>query len=156
MATIDLFLKVDNIPGESTDIKHKDDIVLESFSWGESVALPASGGGGGKVSMTDFHFAARISKATPKLMLACASGTHIPNVVMTARKAGREAFEFLFYKFKDVIITSVQEAGDGAVPLDQVSFAFSKITVEYREQKASGGVGGITTFGWDLKANKAL
>ena len=28
----DIFLKLDGIPGESTDDKHRDQIVLESFS----------------------------------------------------------------------------------------------------------------------------
>jgi len=30
----DYFLKLDGIPGESTDAKHKDEIELVSFSWG--------------------------------------------------------------------------------------------------------------------------
>ena len=89
-------------------------------------------------------------------MLACAEGRRIANAVMTARKSGAQAFEFLFYKFNNVLITSVQEGGDGLVPVDQVSFAFSKITVEYKEQKAAGGIGAVETFSWDLSANKKL
>jgi type VI secretion system secreted protein Hcp len=153
---IDLFLKLDGIPGESKDAKHPNEIVLDSFSWGEHNTPPATGGGAGKVSMQDFHFAARISKASPVLMLRCADGKHIPNALFTARKPGEAPFEFLLYKFNDVIITSVQEGGDGELPLDQVSFAFSKITVQYKEQLPDGRPGQTTTFSWDLKANKAL
>ena len=36
MAAFDYFLKLDGIPGESTDAKHKGEIVVESFSWGET------------------------------------------------------------------------------------------------------------------------
>jgi type VI protein secretion system component Hcp len=53
-------------------------------------------------------------------------------------------------------VTSVQESSDGTLPVDQVSFAFSKISVEYKGQTATGAVGGTETFSWDLTANKKL
>ena len=34
MASTDFFLKIDGIPGESADGKHKEEIDLESWSWG--------------------------------------------------------------------------------------------------------------------------
>ena len=36
MAAFDYFLKLDGIPGESTDAKHKGEIDVLSWSWGES------------------------------------------------------------------------------------------------------------------------
>lgn len=160
--SVDLFLKIDGIPGESRDDKHKDEIVLQSFSWGESntgAHAVGGGGGAGRVSMQDFHFTARVSKASPKLMLACASGQHIPTAMLTARQSGedRAGFEFLFYKLTNVIVSSFQQGGDTLErPLDAVSLAFQKISVEYKEQKATGQIGAITSFGWDLKANKKI
>jgi type VI secretion system secreted protein Hcp len=106
--------------------------------------------------MTDFHFTKQIDKATPKLMLACAQGQRIPGAIMTARKPGEVAFEFLFFKFNNLIITSVQEASDGTLPVDQVSFAFQKISVEYKVQSPTGAAGGSETFAWDLSANKKV
>ena len=48
MATVDYFLKIDGIEGESRDDKHKDEIEIESFSWGETqTGSFAVGGGGG-------------------------------------------------------------------------------------------------------------
>ncbi|HKW60202.1 MAG TPA: type VI secretion system tube protein Hcp [Candidatus Dormibacteraeota bacterium] len=159
MAAVDIFIKFDGILGESLDHKHKDEIVLESFSWGESNtgAHAATGGAGaGKVSMQDFHFTARVSKASPKLMMACATGQHIKTGVVTLRKTQSEnQFEFLFIKFDTVVITSVQDAGDtNNVPLEQVSFAFAKINVEYKEQKADGSLGATVDFAWNLAANR--
>ena len=159
---VDLFLKIDGIPGESRDDKHRDEIDLLSFSWGESNAaahVSAGGGSAGKVSMQDFHFTARVSKATPKLMLACASGQHIASAVMTARQSSGEGggFEFLFYKLTNVLVSSVQETGDTQErPLDAVSLAFQKIVVEYKEQKANGTLGAAVDFGWNLSANKKI
>jgi type VI secretion system secreted protein Hcp len=165
MAAVDMFLKLDGIPGESLDSKHKEEIVLESFTWGETnTTHVATGGGGGagagKVSMQDFHFTARVSKASPKLMLACATGQHIKNAVVTLRRSNPQSetqFEFLFYKFDTVVITSVQDAGDtSARPLEAVSFAFAKIAVEYKLQSATGGVAATVDFAWDLAANRKI
>ena len=33
---VDMFLKIDGIPGESTDDRHKDEIDILSYAWGES------------------------------------------------------------------------------------------------------------------------
>lgn len=35
MATVDYFLKIDGIDGESTDNKHKNEIDVLSWSWGK-------------------------------------------------------------------------------------------------------------------------
>jgi type VI secretion system secreted protein Hcp len=161
---VDMFLKIDGIPGESTDAKFQKEIVLDSFSWGETntgAHIGAGGGAGaGKVSMQDFHFTARVSVASPKLMLACAQGQHIKDAVMSVRKAGEQKegnAAFLTYSFQGVVITSVQEAGDTSdIPLDSVSFAFQKIDVMYKEQTATGAVGATSEFAWDLAANKKI
>jgi type VI secretion system secreted protein Hcp len=153
---VDYFLKIDGIPGESNDRRHKGEIVLDSFSLGEtnSGGSATGGGGSGKVSFQDFHFTAKFTKASPKLMLACATGVHIPRATMTGRKAG--GFEFLFVKMSDVLVSSFQtgESG-GTVPEDAVSLAFAKIEVDYKEQKATGSLGASTSFAWNLGENKA-
>ena len=38
MAQVDYFLKFDGIKGESTDAKHKDEVDVEAWSWGETHA----------------------------------------------------------------------------------------------------------------------
>ena len=156
----DIFLKLDGIPGESTDDKHRDEIVLESFSWGESnpgAHATASGAGAGKVSMQDFHFTARVSKASPTLMLYCASGKHIPTGQMSESRAGedRSGADFLVYKFTNIVVSSISQAGDANDrPLDSVSIAFAKVNIEYKPQKADGSLAAAVHFGWDLKTNR--
>ena len=36
IVAVDYFLKIDGVPGESADAKHKGEIQLDSFSWGET------------------------------------------------------------------------------------------------------------------------
>ncbi len=160
MALADYFLKIDGIPGESPDAKHKDEIQLESWSWGEtqSGTFAAGGGGGaGKVQMQDFHFTMAMNKASPKLMLACAKGEHVKSALLTCRKAGGEQQEYLKITFDELLIASYQTGGAGGssvVPIDQISFNFTKIKFEYAPQDAKGKLGSPVITTYDLKANK--
>ena len=159
---VDYFLKIDGIEGESHDSKHKGEIDLQSWSWGESQTGTHSGGGGGgagKVSMQDFHFVMKCNKASPKLMLACATGEHIPKAVLVCRKAGKDQQEFLKVTLTDVLVSSYQTGGSAhsdVIPTDQISMNFAKIEKEYKEQKADGSLGGAVKAGYDVKANKKV
>jgi type VI secretion system secreted protein Hcp len=161
MAQVDYFLKFDGIKGESADAKHKDEIDIESWSWGETNAgtgRTGSGRGAGKVSMQDFHFVMKLNTASPALMKACATGQHIKTATLSSRKAGKDQQEYLTFKFHDVLVSSYQtggsEGGD-VVPFDQVSFNFAKIEVEYKPQKPDGKLGTSVFFKYDLKSNKS-
>ena len=162
MAVVDYFLKLDGIDGESQDHKHKGEIDLESWSWGETQTGTHSAGGGGgagKVSMQDFHFVMKVNKASPKLLLACATGEHIKKAVLVCRKAGKEQQEFLKIELSDLLVSSYQTGGAGSsniVPLDQISLNYSKIEFEYKEQKPDGTLGGAVKAGYDVKQNKKV
>lgn len=161
MAAVDFFLKFDGIKGESTDAKHKDEIDVESWSWGETHAAGGRGGGAGagKVAMQDFHFTMQQNTASVGLMRACATGQHVKQATLTGRKAGKEQQEYLTFKFYDVLVSSFQTGGSeqaDLVPVDQVSFAFAKVEVDYRPQQRDGSLGTPVHFGFDLKQNKAL
>lgn len=162
MALFDAFLKIDGIDGESADSKHKGEIELLSFSWGETQGgtfAQGGGGGAGKVSMQDIHFVSKVNKASPKLFLSCASGEHIKKATLTCRKAGKDQQEFLKYTLSDILVSSYQiggSSGGDSIPLDQVSLNFAKIEIEYKEQLATGGLGGTVKAGWNLKENKLV
>lgn len=156
---VDYFLKIDGIPGESMDDKHKAEIDISSWSWGESqTGTMATGGGGGagKVDMQDFHFVMQVNKATPKLILACAGGDHIKKATLTCRKAGKTQQEFLIYNFSDLLVSSYQTGGGKGetIPNEQVSLNYSKMEVEYKAQKPDGSLDGGIKANWDLKLNK--
>lgn len=159
---VDYFLKIKGIEGESHDHKHKDEIDVLSFSWGETQTGTHAGGGGGgagKVSMQDFHFVMKTNKASPKLLLACANGEHIPQALLTVRKAGKEQQEFMKIEFFDLLVSSYQTGGSSSgdeIPMDQISLNYSKINYEYREQATDGTLKGPIKAGYDLKTMKAV
>ncbi len=159
MANVDYFLKIKGIEGESADSKHKNEIDIESWSWGETQSgshAYGGGGGAGKVAMQDFNFVMRVNKASPKILLACASGEHIGEALLTCRKAGKEQQEYLKIKFTDLLISSFQTGGSNGdvIPVDQISLNFAKIEYEYYPQNEKGGLGSKIPVHWDLKTNK--
>jgi type VI secretion system secreted protein Hcp len=156
MANVDYFLKIDGIEGESTDTKHSKEIELQSWSWGESnqgSMASSSGGGAGKVAMGDFSFSMFVNTASPKLMLACASGEHIKKATLTCRKAGKEQQEFLKIDFTDFLVSSYSTGGSPGetIPMEHISFNFTQIEMKYKAQKADGSLGGEIPAGWNLK-----
>jgi type VI secretion system secreted protein Hcp len=187
MAISDFFLKIDGIEGESADHKHKNEIDVRSFRWSEkqsSTHHSARGAGGlgtGKVEMADITFSIITNKASPKLMLACATGQHIKEATLVCRKAGGDQQEYLKIKFGDLIVSSFEVASDeslgggtkdaigatrnyareygasaGVLTAEQFSFAFSKIWFEYSPQAITGGVVNPVMTGYDVIRNVKL
>ena len=156
----DAFLKLDGIKGESRDSKHKDEIEIESFSWGLANAGGLAGGGGsgaGRATFRDLSFTTSVSKATPSLFLSCASGKHIKEGLLTLRKAGSEQLEYLKIKLQDILVTSVVEGGStaGETPMDEIALNFGEIEITYTEQNPNGSAGSQFSAGWNLRENKA-
>ena len=156
-ASVDYFLKIEGIDGESTDSMHPGAIEVDSFSWGVSnmgTGGHGGGGGSGKASFQDIHFTSKVSKASPKLMLATATGEHIRQAVLFVRKAGTNQQDYYVVKFEDVLVSSYQSSGGGSsgdTPTDQFSLNFTKIEFEYKPQKADGTLDAPVKAGYDLK-----
>ncbi len=161
MAQVDYFLKIEGLPGESTDEKHKGELDLESFSWGATNSGTAGHGGGsgaGKVLPSDFTFTKRLDKSSPVLMIACATGQHFKEVTLTVRKAGAGQQEYLKIKMNEVLVSSYQTSGGGGggIVLEQVAMNFAKLEMSYKEQKPDGSLGGETKQAYDFAANKKI
>jgi type VI secretion system secreted protein Hcp len=152
----DIFAKIGDIKGESADDKHKDEIEVLSFSWGVTNAATIGGGGGaGRATFHDLSFTHTIDKASPRLLQACATGSHLPEATITHRKAGKGQQEFLIIKMNDIIITGVSLADSGAGGTSEnVTLAFAKIDLEYRPQNPNGTLDPGVHFKFDIKANK--
>jgi type VI secretion system secreted protein Hcp len=156
------FLKVDGIPGESTDDRHRNEIDVTSWSFGVTNAAPGRGGGGGtgtgRPAFDELHVDARINSATPLLFKACASGQHIRTAVLTGeRVTGAAGSEFLTYALEDVTIRGVEHADTvDAAPTDRVALGYGRIRISYRPQNPDGSLGAAVTAGWDVRANHSL
>ncbi len=139
----DIFLKLSNLPGDSTSTKHKDEIEIESFSMGQSRPFSLSGAVGtsaSKPTFADVNVQGRLSSASPKLALFCASGTLIPTATLSIQKAttGGKAEDYYQVTLTDVHVTSIStEASDGnGRPLERFSLSFSKMLWVYKPSVA--------------------
>jgi len=161
MAAVDYFLKIDGIKGESTDDKHKGEIEIESFHWGavnEADRSSRSAGlGAGRVAIQDMHISKKNDSASPLLFLACATGQHIKQVLLTCRKAGGKQEDYMKVTLSDAMVSSYQASGGGqVVPTDQFSLNFAKLEFSFSPQTATGGLGSPNKAGWDLMTNKKV
>jgi type VI secretion system secreted protein Hcp len=162
MAAVQYFLKIDGVNGESSDAKHRGEIDVLSWSFGEQrQGNSGSGAGGavGRAEFQDFQFIANTSKASPQLFLACASGEHLNTAVLTCRREAGFQLEFLVIKFSDLLVSGYQGEGPvdkDVVPLDRVSLNFAKIEVSYVERKADGTLAPPINLGWDIKSGTRI
>lgn len=156
----DIFLKLDGIQGESKDKTHTNEIQIESVSWGASNATSfgyGEGGGVGKAQLTDISLTKKVDESSQKLLKACWTGDHIKTAVLTFRKAGKEQQEFLKVTLSEVMVSSVTfgDNAGGDLPQETVSLSFAKFEIEYRGQKADGGLKAGSPVSWDVKQNEA-
>lgn len=159
MAKSDIHLKLGDIKGSSTDDKHKDEIDVESWSWGANnpASTIGSGHGRGKVSFSDLNFVHVMDKASANIWKACAGGEHIKEATLTSSKQGKGPQDYLVVKMSDVMITSVSVVGSGnsgSEHSENVSLAFAKVEVEYKPQKPDGSLDAGIQFKYDIRANK--
>lgn len=161
MSTFECFLEIDGITGGSQDSRHRDEIDVLSFSWAESQAAAVQSGlgaGVGKVHAQDLEVMARTSRASPQLMVACASGRHIARARLTCRASGAVDAEFLVMTLSKVLVSSYRVAGvagsGGALPTDEIALNFREIEVEYRPRSADGALDNAVTGVWNLQEDR--
>ena len=159
----DAFIKIDGIPGESQDDKHKDWIEILNFQheMNQPSSATASSAGGGtteRVDHEDIEITKHIDKASPKIWESLSKGTHIPNVVIEFCRAGGDKQKYLEIKLEQAIISYAAPGcskHDDSFPTEDVKFNYGKIKWTYTQQKRTDGTGGgQVTGGWDLIGNK--
>jgi type VI secretion system secreted protein Hcp len=157
---VDMFLKLGDLKGESVDGTHKDEMDILAWSWGMSqsgTTHMGGGGGSGKVSVQDLSVTKYVDKCSPALILACCDGTHYPEAVLTVRKAGKTALEYIKLTMKELIVSSVSTGGSGGEDrlTENVVLNFAEFKVEYTPQKPDGSGDAVVEKAWNIAENKA-
>jgi type VI secretion system secreted protein Hcp len=117
------------IPGiQGGDTTGNPPISVLSFSWGVSTNT-----GVGTANLHELTVTKLIDKASPSLMLTCATGRHIQQVTLVLSRPGAPAgTPFMEYRLGDVSVTSVSHSGSGSDrPLEKVSFQYVSIDQKY-------------------------
>jgi type VI secretion system secreted protein Hcp len=158
---VDMFIKIKDLPGESKDAKHKDEIDVLAWSWGLSQSAAGHMGGGagsGKVNVQDLSFTKYIDKSSPNLMLYCCNGKHLADAKLTVRKAGENPLEYLTITMTDCLVSSISTGGSGGEDrlTENVTLHFSQVKVAYAEQDNKGGKVNPQETGWNISQNTKL
>ena len=156
--SIDAFLKLDGVKGESVIKGHAGEIDVLAWSWGLSqsgTTHMGTGGGAGKVSVQDLSFTHSVDSSTPNLMQACCNGKHFKEALLTVRKAGEVPVEYLKVTMKDLIVTSVSTGGSGGEDrlTENVTLNFAEVKVQYTPQDEKGAGGTMKPMGWNIAKN---
>ena len=155
----DTYVELTDIEGEATAENFEKKIEIFSFSWGASAPVNVGSGSAGisasKVSISSFNVMKKTDKASPKLFKSCCTGDHINKMTVPMRKqtgtGGQDVF--LIYTFETVFVESIQWSGSSGgddTPTESVSFAFGKVTVEYKTQDKTGKLVAGTPVVWDV------
>jgi len=151
----DFFLKVDGIQGEGGDPGHRDELRILSFS--KAASSPHERGGGMALSppvCDDIRFTMRVDRAYPGLLQTSMNNLVLKTVVLTCRKAGKEAQQYLKITLSDVMISSCRltaSPDSNPIPMVHFSLNFAQIQEEYRAQKGLGTLGGSIMYSYTLK-----
>ncbi|MFT3925130.1 MAG: type VI secretion system tube protein TssD [Myxococcales bacterium] len=160
---VDMFIKITSsegdVEGESVDSQHGGEIEVLSWAWGMSQSgstHSGSGGGSGKVNVNDLSITKYIDKSTPTLMKICCNGTHLPEALLTIRKAGGTSpVEYVKLKLKECIVSSITTggAGGGDRLTETVSLNFAEFHYEYTPQEADNTAGASIPIAWNIAQN---
>jgi type VI secretion system secreted protein Hcp len=137
--SIDMYMNLAPIKGESTDPGHVGWVDVLAFSWGESEVISQPAGGGvqmGKPNIQDLTITKYVDKASVPLLLAgIKNQPPILGATLVARQNNAATpYIFLTYTLSNVFVTSVSQGGSGGEDkfTENVSFAFQKIQWAYR------------------------
>lgn len=114
----DAFLKVDTVPGESTDSGHKDWIEILGYNHRKSFSrLPLRQyrwrkGTAERCEHKNFEVVKFIDKASPKLYEACCKGSHLKDVTIELCRAGGDKVKYMEIKMEKVIVSRISPIGD--------------------------------------------
>ena len=157
-AGTDIFLALTDISGESQDTAYAGKIEVQAWSWGmtQSGTMHVGGGAGaGKVSVQDLTLTKYVDKASPKLMEACAKGSHKDEAVLTVRKSGDSTNTYIRITMKEVLVTAVSTGGSGGDDrlTENVTLNFAEVKFEYFATKPDGSEGPSIPFTWNIQTN---
>ncbi len=150
--------------GECTDANHK--TWIEIMSWNHSFNQPTSpirsSAGGGTVERanhSDFGFSKYVDSATDDLLKMLWTGMHIPTATVECFRsdgATGNAVKYLVVDMEQVVVSNYSiSAGQGDVPVENISLSYAKVKYTYQPQKEEGGTAeGAQPISHDLMKNE--
>ncbi|MCL6284973.1 type VI secretion system tube protein Hcp [Ruegeria sp. 2012CJ41-6] len=157
-----VYIKIDQIPGEAREKQHKDWIAVKSIEWNVERTLDMTDLGTtqrgyantnfGKISVTT-----ELSKASAKLMTYVASGKASKELIIHMCRAGdteKKGMEpYLIWTLRHAIIDSYSvSGGEEQIPEESWTIAYRGIEIKYKiADFESGALSDCNSFLWNLE-----
>jgi type VI secretion system secreted protein Hcp len=148
---VDMFLKLKSpdVTGEATDVDHKGEIDVVSWSWGiQSPRDGATGKASAKFKLNELLIVKRIDRSSPVLMQLAKYNKVVEVATLTLRKAGTGQLTFLTVELKNARVTAVNVQCENSVTtastevVERVNLGFDHVSVTYTPQGSTGAKGG--------------
>ncbi|HCM1926464.1 TPA: type VI secretion system tube protein Hcp [Salmonella enterica subsp. salamae serovar 39:c:e,n,x] len=155
-----IFLKLDNIKGESQVEGFEDQIEIMSFS--HNVAMQVSNDvslaerTSGRAYVGEMSFTKFVDLATPVLNECCCSGRLIRKAVLTlCRNDDGKMRSLIVYNLSNVVISHLSVSGAvGGKPMETMSLNFTKIEWQIITCQSEGAQQESRSSVWDLAMNQ--
>ncbi len=161
MAT-EIFLKLDDIAGETLKTGHAGEIEILSYSWGASQSGTrqfGTGGGSGQANVQDLGIAKYMDSATPPMFEKLLTGKHFDKGILSVRKVGGgKPLDYLVIEMEEVMISSYQSGtstgGDDRIT-EHMTLNFARFKMTYTVQDVNGAAKSKIPVSYDIAAGPA-
>jgi type VI secretion system secreted protein Hcp len=154
------FLDLKGIKGSAEDSGFKEQIPLQSVSWGvtnHGNFQHGKGGSNHRGTIHEISISKIMCQATPTIMQFCTTGDHIETGKLSlCWLSGDTKKAYFEVNLKHVRITSYQMAGSGGAmhPMESMSLQFVETEVTHTPQSNEGSAEGGVRFAWNLQKNE--
>ena len=149
----DIFLHVQTkragkIKGESSTEGHADDIEVRGWNWGaQAGSAIGSTVSTARRSYRQLAVFKGVDSASSGLLSALATNDEVREATLMMRKAGGEALDYYCMTLGGARVIGIDiDVDEHGRPIETVTFAFTKIEIEYKRQQTSGISGGSYNF----------
>jgi type VI secretion system secreted protein Hcp len=133
------YMKLKDVPGQSTEESHKDWILIESMSMPIFRSIPVGAKDNertqGDTTPGDVVVTRTVDKSSPKLCVACADGTFFKEVeIHLTNQVNKKHETFLEVKLMNVIISSYSFSGNkgDSLPHEDCTLSYSEFEYIYK------------------------
>jgi type VI secretion system secreted protein Hcp len=154
----DIFLALDGIAGDSPDVKHKNQIAIESFAFlAKRPTATTTSKPSAAIRFSGLRLDKVYDRSSPKIFAAATSGRHIKSATVTFSTSGDPAgADLLTYKLSDVTVTSYEQGGANpdTKPLgsleEEVGLTAARVQVTEKTFDAKGNPAPAVTASWQV------
>jgi type VI secretion system secreted protein Hcp len=154
---VPIYMKIDKVPGQSTDANFAGQITLDSFQWGAGRACTNAASGDrtpGVASISEVTATKQTDKATEKLFVSLLKGEPVgPATISFVASIKGESVCYAKLILEEVIVSGLSMSSGGDNPTESVSLHFTKFDWTYSTRDAKQAES-KTHLSYDLVLNQ--